>query len=405
MRLPAAAPLLAAALLLAALTAASPADGGADAKPLLVYVLVGQSNMEGHATLEVLDYLGEDPATAPLLEAMRDKRGKPAEIEDVWISYLTGERGRIDAGNDVIEGPLTLGYGSRGGVGPNEAGRKIGPEMGFGITLHEALDRDILIIKCAWGGQSLHTDFRPPSAGPSPEDPEGAKTGVRYRQMMEHVDAVLADPGRVVKGYSKRRGYELGGVVWFQGWNDLVNRNVYPEVPDDSPTPRFAAYTEVMAHFIRDVRTHLQAPELPFVIGVIGVDGEQPNKHIAALRTSQAAVAALEEFQGNVVAVPTAPYWDAALAALDAKRQQLRQKRYHLDKQHEGHENADGSLSQTDKDRIVRALEAELFSEEDLDLERRAKSNAGYHYLGSAKTYTLIGKAFAAALLGMRVER
>ena len=391
----------------AAPPAPAPSDpaGGADAKPLLVYVLVGQSNMEGHATLEVLDYLGEDPATAPLLAAMRDRRGKPAEIKDVWISYLTGERGRIDAGNDVIEGPLTLGYGSRGGVGPDEAGRKIGPEMGFGITLHEALDRDILIIKCAWGGQSLHTDFRPPSAGPSPVDPEGTKTGLRYRQMVDHIDAVLADPGRVVKGYRKSSGIELGGVVWFQGWNDLVNRDVYPEVAGEDAPPRFAAYTEVMSDFIRDLRLHLKAPQLPFVIGVIGVDGAQPNQHIAALRESQAAVATLAEFQGKVVAVPTAPYWDDALAALDAKRQQLRQKRYELDKQHAGHENADGSLSDAEKDAVVKALEAELFSAEDLDLERRAKSNAGYHYLGSAKTYTQIGVAFANALLELREPR
>lgn len=53
----------------------------------------------------------------------------------------------------------------------------------------------------------------------------------------------------------------------------------------------------------------------------------------------------------------------------------------------------------------MKALEAELFSEEDLDLEKRAKSNAGYHYLGSAKTYTQIGVAFAEALLGLRESR
>lgn len=295
--------------LLAPLLALLPwlAVGEPEAKPLLVYVLVGQSNMEGHAELRVLDYLGEDPATAPLLKAMRDRRGKPSEIEDVWISYLTGVRGRIDGGNDTIEGPLTLGYGSRGGVGADEAGRKIGPEMGFGITLHEALDRDILIIKCAWGGQSLHTDFRPPSAGPSPVDPEGTKTGLRYRQMVDHIEAVLADPGRVVKGYRKSGGYELAGVVWFQGWNDLVNRDVYPEVGDDAELPRYHGYTEVMAHFIRDLRMHLQAPELPFVVGVIGVDGLDPNEGIVALREAQTAVAQLKEFRGNVVAVATPP--------------------------------------------------------------------------------------------------
>ena len=32
--------------------------------------------------------------------------------------------------------------------------------------MQEAQPGPILIIKTAWGGKSLHTDFRPPSAGP-----------------------------------------------------------------------------------------------------------------------------------------------------------------------------------------------------------------------------------------------
>src|SRR5262245_21794322 len=36
-------------------------------KPLKVYILAGQSNMEGHAKIETFDYIGDDPATAPLL--------------------------------------------------------------------------------------------------------------------------------------------------------------------------------------------------------------------------------------------------------------------------------------------------------------------------------------------------
>ena len=39
----------------------------AQPKPLRVYILAGQSNMEGHAKVETFDYLGDDPATAPLL--------------------------------------------------------------------------------------------------------------------------------------------------------------------------------------------------------------------------------------------------------------------------------------------------------------------------------------------------
>ena len=32
--------------------------------------------------------------------------------------------------------------------------------------MEKLLDEPILIIKTSWGGRSLHTDFRPPSAGP-----------------------------------------------------------------------------------------------------------------------------------------------------------------------------------------------------------------------------------------------
>jgi alpha-galactosidase len=62
----------------------------ASAKPLQVYILVGQSNMEGHARVETIDYIGEDPATAPLLKRMLGPDGKPATAKNVWISYYTG---------------------------------------------------------------------------------------------------------------------------------------------------------------------------------------------------------------------------------------------------------------------------------------------------------------------------
>ncbi len=60
------------------------------AKPLRVYILAGQSNMEGHAKVETFDYIGDDPATAPLLQQMRGADGKPVVCQNTWISYLTG---------------------------------------------------------------------------------------------------------------------------------------------------------------------------------------------------------------------------------------------------------------------------------------------------------------------------
>jgi len=310
------------------------------AKPLKVYILAGQSNMEGQARVETFDYIGEDPATAPLLRAMRGPDGKARVCERVWISYLTGSPERGALGEGI--GKLTAGYGSRSN--PAEDGGKIGPEFTFGLTLEKAYDGPILIIKTAWGGKSLHTDFRSPSAGPYrlnafqkklyygpkghgvPEDPEkwladkAKATGRYYRLTIEHVKKVLADPKRVCPAYDAKQGYEIAGFVWFQGWNDMCDGHTYPD--RDKPGG-FAMYSDLMADFIRDVRRDLSAPNMPFVIGVIGVDGDKASGPIAHLRPAMAAPATMDEFRGNVAAVETAPYWDYAMEALLPKKEQI----------------------------------------------------------------------------------
>ena len=130
------------------------------AGPLKVFILAGESNMEGHAKGETFDYIGDDPATAPLLKVMRGADGTPTVCENVWISYFTGTG---DANGEGF-GKLTAGYDSRDD--PAKDGGKIGPEFTFGLTMDAALGEPVLIIKTAWGGKSLHTDYRPPSAGP-----------------------------------------------------------------------------------------------------------------------------------------------------------------------------------------------------------------------------------------------
>ena len=384
-------------------------------EPLQVYILAGQSNMEGHAHVRVLNYMGEDPATAGLLAEIQDTDGTPRLIDDVWISYQTGIRGRIDGDNREVFGQLTSGYGSQVQRDYDQAGERIGPELAFGITMHNGLRQPILIIKTAWGGQSLHTDFRSPSSGPyEPSEDDitrgkfataeqqqelAAKTGKRYRQMIEHVRFVLSDIRRVYPDYNQAAGFEIAGFVWFQGFNDMVGRNVYPSVKDEAETPRFGNYTKWLANFIHDVRHDLKVPELPFIIGLMGVDGISPNEGNQAFRNAQAAVAELPKLQGNVIAVATGPFWDESLAAIDAKRQQIRQKAHLLRSKNAKHENADGQLTAEQTKQILADFEANLFTEADYALEKRAKSNAGYHYLGSAKTYSLIGQAFAQALL------
>ena len=317
-------------------------NAAAEAKPLKIYILAGQSNMEGQAKVETFDYIGDDPATAPLLKEMRGPDGKPKVCDRVWISYLTG------AGDQSGEGvgKLTAGYGSRF-ENPAQDGGKIGPEFTFGLTMEKAYDGPILIIKTAWGGKSLHTDFRSPSAGPYelnsfqqamypkqqghgiPADlakwkaEKAEATGRYYHLMIDHVKKVLKDIKRVYPDYDPAQGYELAGFAWFQGWNDMCDGHTYP---DQHKPGGYAAYSDLMAHFIRDVRSDLSAPKLPFVIGVIGVGGVKVTGSIANLRPAMAAPAAMPEFKGNVAAVETAPFWDDAMEALLPKKDEINRR-------------------------------------------------------------------------------
>jgi len=88
------------------------------AKPLKVFILAGQSNMEGPANVATFDYIGDDPATAPLLKMMRGTDGKPTVCEDAWISYLTGAKDK----NFELSGKLTAGYGSLARIWPLPSG-------------------------------------------------------------------------------------------------------------------------------------------------------------------------------------------------------------------------------------------------------------------------------------------
>ena len=132
------------ALLLLRLTASLHADEGL--KPVKVFILAGQSNMEGQAKVSLLEYQARQPATRDLFAHLR-KDDKWIERDDVWIKFLDRR------------GKLTVGYGSPG---------CIGPELEFGAVVGDHYKQQVLVIKAAWGGRSLYRDFRPPSAGLPP---------------------------------------------------------------------------------------------------------------------------------------------------------------------------------------------------------------------------------------------
>ena len=376
-------------------------------KPLKIYLLVGQSNMQGHAAERTLEHLGMDPKTAPLLKAIRNADGTAKVQKNVWISSIEPS---LESGEK--HGRLTVGYGA-GGRGP-----KIGPELTFGITMQNHVGEPILLIKTSWGGKSLNTDFRPPNAGPyefnqqqlenfkkrgkdvaEARKEKTERTGVYYRLMLEHIHKVLADIRRVYPDYDAKAGYELAGFVWFQGWNDMVDGNTYPTRGQPGS---YDAYSKNLAHFIRDVRRDLKAPKLPFVIGVMGAGGPiakygPDQKRYAGIhgefRKAMAAPAKLPEFKGNVTAVFTENYWDLQLSELVNRNGKVNAKRRELSK--------DQTLTREQRDKAVANYTAKLFTKRELKILQTGTSNAAYHYLGSAKILAQIGKAFANALAAM----
>ncbi|MCZ6599050.1 MAG: sialate O-acetylesterase [Planctomycetota bacterium] len=336
-------PLLVCALAGFILSAHSPAPRD----PVQVFVLVGQSNMEGKGAIRHLDLLIEGEETRATFRHLK-RRGKWVERDDVFITYDHGE-------NDHRSGGLTVGYGSRK--------EQIGPELGFGHVVGDAIAADVLLIKCAWGGASLAKDFLPPSAG---------GPGGHYTRMVAEVRAALEDIADYVPGY-RGRGYELAGLVWFQGWNDSVGGGN----PD---------YTEQLACFIRDVRAELEVPDLPVVIGELGQAGAKPeSKKVIEFRRQQQAVAELDGLAGTVRYVPTGIYVDPRLQELFDVWQRC-----------------NGAARKAEDEEAKEASWSDWNAVKD-EYERSA-SDRPYHYHGSAKTFYLMGDAFGRAMLELLGE-
>jgi alpha-galactosidase len=320
----------------------------ADAKPVKVFILAGQSNMEGKAKVSLMDYQAEQPETKALYQHLR-KDGKWIERDDVWIKFLDRK------------GKLTVGYGSP---------TCIGPELGFGTVVGDRYEEPVLLIKTAWGGRSLYRDFRSPSAGLPADavlekmladlqkrkkeaslDDVKKSFGFAYRDMLKEIETTLQDIKAVYPDYAGQ-GYDLAGFAWFQGWNDMIDATATAE------------YTKNLEHFIRDVRKDLKSPKLPFVVGQMGVDGEQASGGVKKFKEAQAAILDVADFKGNVAVVKTDVFWDKEADAV-----------FKMDwRKHPEEWNKVGS-------------------------------NYPFHYLGSAKTMLKIGQSLGEAALELRGEK
>ena len=253
------------------------------AEPLKVFILAGQSNMEGHGVADIddkyhnfgkgsLKAMLNDPKQSPRVRHLWQADGKWTVRDDVWVRYRREDR-------PLLAGPLTVGFSVYGDT------HHFGPELQFGHVLGEHLANRVLLIKTAWGGKSLYKDFRPPSAG--------GEVGPYYTKMIADIREALANLKADFPGYSGE-GYELAGFVWYQGWNDGVD-----------PKQAIPEYEQNLVHLIHDVRKEFNAPRLPVVVGELTGPWVDGPKEWEALRKAQAQAAGRPEFQGNVLFVST----------------------------------------------------------------------------------------------------
>ena len=227
------------------------------AKPVKVFILAGQSNVEGQGVVSMdgeRDYNGgmgnlvwsmKNSKSAEKMKKLKNEKGEWVVREDVQISFKAGDK--------VRKGGLTVGYTGYGGSS------HIGPELGFGFVMGDHFEEPVLLIKTAWGGKSLFVDFRPPGSG--------GQVGPYYTKMVEEVHAALADLGD--------QKYEIAGFVWQQGWNDMVTRPAIPE------------YAQNLVNLVKDLRREFKAPDMPVVVGELGNGGPVKDGDMFEFRKAQ----------------------------------------------------------------------------------------------------------------------
>jgi len=297
-----------------------PATAPAATDTLKIYLLIGQSNMEGQAytydsaqvaswNVSTMEFLlsGTPAATNYLANMPFDFKnsldaGWLDPRDDVWGVHYDSRNGSLKNilptknQADIVTGiqPLTPGFG----VGTN-FGSMIGAELGMGQRLGDAMQSPIFLFKSDKGGTTLGNDWRPPTA----VDARGGTVGVEYTNTMtrftgllDTLDADLAGDGKL-NAYNDAVGYEIAGVFWLQGWNEKFNDDPY------TAAQMQAEYTDNLKDLIYSIRA--ADSRIPDDLGLI--IGESSDQHAGLNASRIAAVAQL-----NAEIPNSAAYFDTA---------------------------------------------------------------------------------------------
>ena len=254
-------------------------------QPVQVFILAGQSNMEGQGVVDmdhpkyynggngILNRVMANSKNDARYKHLKDAKGDWTIRDDVFVRFRNKQ--------GVMAGGLTIGFT---GYGSDKSRHHIGPELQIGHQLGDATEAPVLLIKTAWGGKSLFKDFRPPSAG--------GKVGEYYTKMHAEVKEALDNIDREFPALAGRP-FEIAGFIWFQGWNDMFNKDALEQYEDN------------LVHLIKDMRREYKKPKLSVVIGELGNGGPKAGKNMLSIRAAQKEAAQRKELGGHVKFVST----------------------------------------------------------------------------------------------------
>ncbi len=152
-------------------------------KEAMVILLGGQSNASGCSLDE---YLQQNVTAEKYAEYQNG-------YDNVYINYLSG----ANTSREFVKCATLQG----------ELPGSFGPELGLAEKLSEMYpDRTFFIIKCAWGGSNLYSQWLSPSSK--------GRTGKLYKQFEAYVETSIEYL------ISKNYNVKIEGMCWMQGESD-----------------------------------------------------------------------------------------------------------------------------------------------------------------------------------------
>ena len=220
-------------------------------KPVQVFILMGQSNMLGFGNLDQL--MGVATGKYPYLLDDGNNWTVRKDVRNVF--FCMGEQ----RCNDWLTAENANGSG------------KIGPEIGIGNVLGQAIDGPVMILKACVGNRALGWDLLPPSAkgtgkgGQSYQgdseygnrkvkaNHDGWYAGLQYDQDVGAAQDVLKD---LATYYPGAKEYQVAGFFWWQGCSEGKGN---PET-----------YDKNLAFLFSDLKKDFNAPNAKFVGATLG---------------------------------------------------------------------------------------------------------------------------------------